>query len=94
MILICVSFQFIWRLFFRAIGVWVPHGTTGSSELVANGAAIPCMEISLAFKFWTQRVRIPALESHFNGLSLFGMGASFVSEMVIPYFQATGQIAM
>ena len=45
-------------------------------------------------EFRTQRVRIPALESHFNGLSLFGMGASFVSEMVIPYFQSAGQIAM
>jgi hypothetical protein len=32
-------------------------------------------------EFRTQRVRIPALESHFNGLSLFGMGASFVSEI-------------
>ena len=45
-------------------------------------------------KFWTQRIRIPALESHVNGLSLFGMGASFVSEIVIPYFQSAGQIAM
>src|SRR6476646_9669464 len=42
----------------------------------------------------TQRVRMPAPESHFKGLSLFGMGASFVSEMVIPYFQSAGQIAM
>jgi hypothetical protein len=50
--------------------------------------------ISHIQNFRTQRVRIPALESHFNGLSLFGMGASFVSEMVIPYFQSAGQIAM
>ena len=44
--------------------------------------------------FWTQRIRMPALEFHVNGLSLFGMGASFVSEIVIPYFQSAGQIAM
>jgi hypothetical protein len=50
--------------------------------------------ISHTQNFQTQRVRIPALVSHFNGLSLFGMGASFVSEMVIPYFQSAGQIAM
>ena len=41
-------------------------------------------------KFWTQRIRIPALESHVNGLSLFGMGASFVSEMVIPCIPIRG----